>query len=309
MTTGPMFTIQVPASTANLGPGFDSIGLAVDKYLFVDVFPDDAWRCEAKSAMLEGIPEDESNLLFQTALEVAYEYNKTLPYCRLEVASDIPLARGLGSSASAIVAGIELANILCDLQLSLQEKLDIASVMEGHMDNVGASLYGGLVVGTYDGQSASLVNQKIHELELVAIIPSYELKTSDARSVLPEHLSYAEAVQGSGISNLLVAALFKEDWQLAGEAMKRDMFHEPYRAALIPELRALRALPEHPDIYGFALSGAGPTVLCYVRKGTAEAVRNELKSYFPDCNVEALCIVNEGIKVVFDSSYKHLGSF
>lgn len=307
--TGPMFTIQVPASTANLGPGFDSIGLAVDKYLFVDVFSDDAWRCEAKSSILEGIPVDESNLLFQTALEVAYEYDKTLPYCRLEIASDIPLARGLGSSASAIIAGIEIANILCDLQLSLQEKLNIASVMEGHMDNVGASLFGGLVVGTYDGQSAALVNQHIHELELVAIIPSYELKTSDARSVLPEQLSYAEAIQGSGVSNLLVAALLKEEWQLAGEAMKRDLFHEPYRAALVPELGILRAMPERPDVYGYSLSGAGPTVLCYVRKGTAEAIRDELQPYFSGCEVEALRIVNEGIKVVLHSDYKHLGSF
>ncbi|MFX3625051.1 MAG: homoserine kinase [Ectobacillus sp.] len=308
MTASPMFTIRVPASTANLGPGFDSIGLAVAKYLFVDVFPDTVWRCEAKSEMLEGIPTDESNLLFQTALEVAYEYDKTLPYCRLEISSDIPLARGLGSSASAIVAGIELADILCNLQLSMQEKLEIASVMEGHIDNVGASLYGGLVVGMYDGQGAALVQQPIHDLELVAIIPSYELKTSDARNVLPPQLSYAEAIQGSGISNLLVAALLKGDWKLAGEAMKRDLFHEPYRAALVPELRALKAMPEHPDIYGFALSGAGPTVLCYVRKGTSQEVRKDLEPYFSGCAVEALQIVNEGVQVI-SHNYKHLESF
>ena len=298
---GPMFTVQVPASTANLGPGFDSIGLAVSKYLIVDVYEDTGWRCVAKSPALEGTPTDESNLLFQTALEVAYEYKKTLPYCRLEVESDIPLTRGLGSSASAIIAGIEIANILCDLQLSMQEKLDIASVMEGHIDNVGASLYGGLVIGTYDGQSAALVQQSITDMELVAIIPSYELKTSDARNVLPGQLSYAEAIQGSGVSNLLVAALLKEDWKLAGEAMKRDLFHEPYRTPLVAELQVLKTLPSHSDIYGYALSGAGPTVLCFVRKGAGELISKELKEHFPSCAVEGLQIVNEGVQVIFNT--------
>ncbi|MDG4657697.1 homoserine kinase [Ectobacillus antri] len=296
--TFPMFTIQVPGSTANLGPGFDSIGLAISKYLHIDVYPSDSWHCEAKSAMLEGIPQDESNLLFQTALAVAAEYGVTLPYCHLEVTSDIPLARGLGSSASAIIAGIELTNVLCGLHMTMQEKLDIGSVMEGHMDNVGASLYGGLVVGTYDGQRAMLVHQQIHQLELVAIIPSYELKTSDARSVLPPTLSYAEAIQGSGVSNLLVAALLKEDWSLAGEAMKRDLFHQPYRESFIPELRALRTMPEHPDVYGYALSGAGPAVLCYVRKGAAASVQAEFAPYFSGCIVEVLQVVNEGSKVI-----------
>ncbi|MFD3446778.1 homoserine kinase [Microbacteriaceae bacterium 4G12] len=308
MKQSPMFTIQVPGSTANLGPGFDSIGLAVSKYLIVDVFSSEAWQCEAKSQLLEGIPTDESNLLFQTALEVAYEYKKQLPYCRLEITSDIPLTRGLGSSASAIVSGIELANVLCDLQLSMQEKLELACVMEGHIDNVGASLYGGLVVGTYDGQYAALVNKHIEEVELVAIIPSYELKTSDARSVLPSELSYAEAIQGSGVSNLLVAALLQEDWKLAGEAMRRDLFHEPYRIALIPELCALQAMPDHPDVYGFALSGAGPTVLCYVRKGTAQHIKQELEAHFSSSTVEVLYVVNEGVKTI-SHQYKGLESY
>ncbi|MCP8968026.1 homoserine kinase [Ectobacillus ponti] len=301
MTQGPMFTIQVPASTANLGPGFDSIGLALGKYLLVDVYEDTAWRCEAKSPMLAGIPADESNLIFQTALEVAYEYNKALPHCRLEIESDIPLTRGLGSSASAIVAGIELADVLCGLQLTMQEKLEIACSMEGHIDNAGASLFGGLIIGIYNGQTASYVQQPIDELEVVAIIPEYELKTSDARNALPAELSYAEAIQGSGISNLLVAAILKKDWQLAGEAMTRDLFHEPYRARLVPELQALRQLPAHPDLYGYALSGAGPTVLCFVRKGAGKQVEEELQRLFPDCSVEALPIVNEGSKVIFHS--------
>lgn len=298
MTSSPMFTVQVPASTANIGPGFDSIGLAVDKFLFVRVAPYPSYRCEAKSAILQDTPTDESNLLFQTAIDVANRYDRTLPFCKLEVSSDIPLARGLGSSASAIVAGIEIANALCNLQLTLQEKLDIACRVEGHMDNVGASIFGGLVVGTYDGERAMLVNKALRQVELVAIIPSYELKTSDSRSVLPKSLSYKEAIQGSGISNLLVAALWQEDWDMAGEAMKKDLFHESYRAALVPELSALKEIGHHPYMYGFTLSGAGPTVLCYVHKGKGKAVQKELQAMFPACQVANLHVVNEGSKVL-----------
>lgn len=305
--TSPMFTVQVPASTANIGPGFDSIGLAVDKYLFVRVCKDTSWRCEAKSTLLKDTPTDESNLLFQTAIQVATKYNKILPFCKLEVSSDIPLARGLGSSASAIVAGIEIANELCNLQLSLQDKLDIACSVEGHMDNVGASLFGGLVVGMYDGDHAMLVNKALNQVELVAIIPSYELKTSDSRSVLPASLSYGEAIQGSGISNLLVAALWKEDWSVAGQTMKKDLFHEPYRMALVPELQCLKDMQDVPFMYGYTLSGAGPTVLCYVHKGKGKEVVDEMQSLFPDCKVDLLHVMNEGSKVLHYST-EHIES-
>lgn len=296
MKTAPMFTIRVPASTANIGPGFDSIGLAVSKYLTVEVFPHHKWECQAKTPILQGVPEDGENLLFQTAIKVALRYEKPLPYCKIHLFSDIPLARGLGSSASAIIAGIELANQLCSLQLTEREKLLIATEMEGHIDNVGAALYGGLIIGTYDGMNISFLVQNIHEVELVAVIPSYELKTMHARDVLPSRLPYMESIRGSGIANVLAVALCKEDWKLAGEVMQQDIFHEPYREQLVPELKALRRL-EHPNLYGVSLSGAGPTVLCYVQKGTAHDMKEWLQAQFSHCAVEVLQVVNEGLQV------------
>lgn len=292
-----MFTIRVPASTANIGSGFDSIGLAVSKYLTVEVFEHHKWECQAKTSILQGVPEDEGNLLFQTALGVAARYGKSLPYCKLHLFSDIPLARGLGSSASAIIAGIELANQLCLLQLPEHEKLLIATEMEGHLDNVGAALCGGLIIGTYDGIDISFMVQEIQKVELVAVIPSYELKTVHARDVLPSCLPYMESIHGSAVANVLVAALCKEEWQLAGDMMKRDKFHEPYREQLVPELKKLREL-QHPNLYGVSLSGAGPTVLCYVQKGTAHDVKQWLQTQFSHCTIEVLQVVNEGLKII-----------
>ncbi|MGG0186479.1 homoserine kinase [Bacillus rhizoplanae] len=299
MKAAPMFTIRVPASTANLGPGFDSIGLAVSKYLTVDVFSHYRWECKAKTPLLQGVPEDENNLLIETARGIAARYNKELPYCSLYLDSDIPLARGLGSSASAIIAGIELADQLCDLHLSSREKLLIATEIEGHIDNVGAALYGGLIIGTYDGKDIAFLSQPIHDVELVAVIPSYELKTVHARDVLPSKLSYMDGIRGSGVANVLVAALCKEDWVLAGEMMKQDVFHEPYRKQLVPELQTLHEL-EHENVYGVSLSGAGPTVLCYVKKGSADEVKIWLQSIFSHCVVETLQVVNEGVHIIYE---------
>jgi homoserine kinase len=306
--TVPMCTIRVPGSTANLGPGFDSIGLAVNKYLTVEVYLHHEWSCKVKSELLYGVPENEENFLIQTARKAAQQYNATLPYCRLEVESEIPLARGLGSSASAIVAGIELANILCELNLTQQEKLELACSFEGHIDNVGASLYGGVTIGTYQEEYTSLISHPIQQVEMVAIIPFYELKTSQARQVLPKHLPYKKAVRGSGMSNLLVAAILTGNWKVAGEAMQRDLFHEPHRLSLVPELRLLRELSRHKHIYGCSLSGAGPTVICYVPKGAGQEVQSYLQPFFPNCSVEVLQAENEGVQISYSKEEKHLES-
>ena len=299
MKAAPMFTIRVPASTANLGPGFDSIGLAVSKYLTVDVCSHSNWECTAKTTILQGIPKGENNLLIQTARMVAARYSKELPYCHLHLDSDIPLARGLGSSASAIIAGIELADQLCELHICRREKLLIATEMEGHIDNVGAALYGGLMIGTYDGKDISFLSQPIYDIELVAVIPSHELKTVHSRDVLPSTLPYMDGIRGSGVANVLVAALCKEDWVLAGEMMKQDMFHEPYRKELVTELQKLQEL-EHEHLYGVSLRGAGPTVLSKEKKGSAEEVRVWLQSIFSYCVVETLQVVNEGVHIIYE---------
>ena len=185
MSDDMMFSIRVPASTANLGPGFDSIGLALSLYLTVHVYRSDQWSVEPLSKEMEIFPRDERHYIIQVAKKVAAKYGQNLPTCRLGVHSEIPLARGLGSSASAIVAGIQLADTLCHLQLSAEEKVHLASSEEGHPDNAGASVTGGLVVGEYNERSTHLLTFPLRNVEVVAVIPNYELLTSDSRSVLP----------------------------------------------------------------------------------------------------------------------------
>ena len=207
--------ITVPATSANVGPGFDSVGIAVSKYLTIDVLEaQENWWIEHDLG--EEIPSDEENLLLQTALQVASD----LPPHRLKMTSEVPLARGLGSSSSVIVAGIELANQLAKLQLSDAEKLRIATEIEGHPDNVAPAIFGNLVVASYVDQETHHLVLPFPECALVAFVPNYELKTSDSRNVLPSEWSYKEAVAASSIANVAIAALAKGDLRVAGKAIK-----------------------------------------------------------------------------------------
>ncbi len=297
MLRNERFMITVPASSANLGPGFDSIGVALSKYLTLKVELSNEWEFVPKTKDVEDIPTDKENLMYQVAEKVADKYRVSLPPVKVEVESDIPLTRGLGSSASAIVAGIELANVLGDLQLTLDEKMEIASLIEGHPDNVGPSLYGGLIIGSHYNETTHLVHLADLDLDVVAVIPRYELKTTEARSVLPDNLSYKEAVAAAAIGNVLVAALVSRNWTLVGEMMEKDLFHEPYRAALVPELEIVRREAKKKGAIGVALSGAGPTVLCLAKKGEGQEVGEYLQTVLPDCDISILQVDSKGVQV------------
>ncbi|WP_445492338.1 homoserine kinase [Niallia sp. 03133] len=282
MNESDMLQIKVPASSANLGPGFDSIGLALDLYLTLEVSPADKWEVISLTKDLEQFPKDETNFIVQTAAAVAEKYNKELPVCKIKVASDIPLARGLGSSASAIVAGIELADSLCELNLSKKEKFRIASNMEGHPDNVGASIFGGLIVGCQIEEEVDV--EVIHsvDLELLAVVPTEELLTKSSRGVLPDTWTFSEAVAAGAISNLLVAALLSGNYELAGKMMIKDKYHQPYRKSIVPHLQKIEDHAIEFGAYGVALSGAGPTVLCFIKKGQTSTVIKGLKELLPN---------------------------
>lgn len=289
--------ITVPASTANVGPGFDSIGIALGRFLKIEVYENKTYSCEAAGDFLKGIPTDESNLIFQTAIDVAKKYKKILPTCHLKLESNIPLTRGLGSSASAIVGGILLANELCELNLDVKEQLTIATSIEGHMDNVGASIYGGLVIGTYIDGEAYIQHSSIKNVSVIAIIPTYELETKHARNILPDVIAYKDAILSSSFSNLLVSALLSDNWKLAGDMMKRDLFHEPYRSKIVKELAFLKnhILPDY--VYGYVLSGAGPTVLAFIQKDFCYDAAVYFKNLFPNCEVSEIDVENTGAKV------------
>ena len=251
--------IIVPATTANIGLGFDSIGIAVDLYLTLTVVePSNEWKIEHPFG--EAVPSNQENLIIETALVVC----PTLQPHYLVCESDIPMTRGLGSSSSAIVAGIELANQLGNLNLTPQQKVEWATKLEGHPDNVAPAILGGLVVATYDAKSQEVdyLQKEIQsDIQGIALIPDFELSTKASRQVLPSEFVYSKAVQASSRSNVLVAALWQEDWENVSRIVEKDLFHEPYRKTLIPFLTPVRTLAKEKEAIGTYLSGAGPTVM------------------------------------------------
>ncbi|MFS9266947.1 homoserine kinase [Streptococcus parasanguinis] len=248
--------IIVPATSANVGPGFDSVGIAVTRYLTIEVLePADAWLIEHDLGA--GIPTDEKNLLLSTALSIA----PAIQPHHIKMTSQVPLARGLGSSSSVIVAGIELANQLANLQLSDAEKLRIATKIEGHPDNVAPAIFGNLVVASYIGEDVQYVTADFPTCDLVAFVPSYQLKTSDSRNVLPTEWSYKEAVAASSVANVAIAALLKGDLVTAGRSIELDHFHERYRQSLVKEFPQVKEVAHQHDAYATYLSGAGPTIM------------------------------------------------
>ena len=284
--------ITVPATSANVGPGFDSVGIAVSKYLTIDVLEaQENWWIEHDLG--EEIPSDEENLLLQTALQVASD----LPPHRLKMTSEVPLARGLGSSSSVIVAGIELANQLGNLCLSDEDKLEIATKIEGHPDNVAPAIFGNLVVASYVDQETHHLVLPFPECALVAFVPNYELKTSDSRNVLPSEWSYKEAVAASSIANVAIAALAKGDLRVAGKAIEGDRFHERYRQQLVAEFPQVKELAHQHEAYATYLSGAGPTIMTLLPGEHAEAFANDLESKALNGQVFSLKIDTTGVKV------------
>ena len=284
--------ITVPATSANVGPGFDSVGIAVSKYLTIDVLEaQENWWIEHDLG--EEIPSNEENLLLQTALQVASD----LPPQRLKMTSEVPLARGLGSSSSVIVAGIELANQLGKLSLSDEDKLEIATKIEGHPDNVAPAIFGNLVVASYVDQQTNHLVLSFPECALVAFVTNYELKTSDSRNVLPSEWTYKEAVAASSIANVAIAALAKGDLRVAGKAIEADRFHERYRQQLVAEFPQVKEVAHQHDAYATYLSGAGPTIMTLLPVEHAEAFAKDLKSKGLNGQVFSLNIDTTGVKV------------
>lgn len=282
--------IIVPATSANIGPGFDSVGVALSKYLEIVIMePSKDWFIEHDLG--ENIPTDASNLLIKTALRVT----STIQPHRIKMISDVPLARGLGSSSSVIVAGIELANQLANLNLTADEKLAIATEIEGHPDNVAPAIFGNLVISSYLNQKVSSIVADFPETAFIAFIPNYELKTSDSRGVLPSELSYKEAVAASSVANVAIAALLTGDLVKAGQAIQGDLFHERFRQQLVKEFSPIKALAKKEGAYATYLSGAGPTVMVLASKDKEETILAGLKALQLDGQVCSLRVDTNGV--------------
>ncbi|ANE42468.1 homoserine kinase [Deinococcus puniceus] len=265
------FTVRAPASSANLGPGFDSLGLSVPLYTTLRVTPQGHTEVVPMGAGLDGTPHNESNYVYKAMLLAAKRAGQPLPHARIEIESDVPLARGLGSSAAALVAGIVAGNELLGNPLTPEAVLDVAAREEGHPDNVAPALFGGIVVATLDklGTHYVRLDPPAH-LAVTVLIPDFELSTSKARAVLPKEYSRADAVHALSHAALLAAALSVGRLDLLRHAMQ-DYIHQIWRAPLVPGLSDILEEAHKHGALGAALSGAGPTVLCFhdTREDTA----------------------------------------
>lgn len=278
------FKVRIPGSTANLGSGFDSIGMAIDRWLTLRFAPAPEPQVLPVGSYLQELENEGENLILQVMAACFAEVEQPLPGFRVEVSSDIPLARGLGSSAAAIVGGLVAANHLLGEPWDRDALFQRAVRWEGHPDNVGPSLFGGVMIASWDGERLDYVTAPPPAFPLVAAVPRLPLKTEQARKVLPATVSHREAVLGSSRANLLVAALLtgKRDVLAAG---LRDCFHQPYRERLVPGLKAaVDGVTRHGGIGAF-LSGAGPTVMAFA--DDLSGVCSFLGSTFADAGVKA----------------------
>ena len=284
--------IIVPATSANVGPGFDSVGVAVTKYLEIQVCEErEEWMIEHQLG--KWIPRDERNLLLKIALQIVPDLQPR----RLKMVSDIPLARGLGSSSSVIVAGIELANQLGNLKLSKHEKLQLATKIEGHPDNVAPAIYGNLVIASSVEGQVSAVVAPFPECAFLAYIPNYELRTRDSRGVLPKKLSYKEAVAASSIANVAIASLLTGDMVKAGQAIESDLFHERYRQELVREFATIKKVAKINGAYATYLSGAGPTVMVLADPDKMPKIKAELEKQPFKGKLHELQVDTQGVRV------------
>ena len=282
--------VRVPASTSNLGPGFDALSLALAIYLTVEVEVSDSTnrsRVVAHGIDSDKMPDGGDNLILRVMDAVAKRRGRRIDSVFLKVQNEIPLARGLGSSSTAILAGISCYEIVAGDSLSESEIFDHAMEFEPHPDNLAAGLLGGLTVSAISdsGKAMSLSLKVSDGITPVLVIPDFELSTEKARDVLPEGYSRRDAVFNIQRAPLMVAALTLGDWQMLSEAM-RDRVHQPYRAGLIPGFEAVLKM-ETDGLAGIALSGAGPTVLAFAAPEAAASVGDQIVEVFGRSGVRA----------------------
>lgn len=267
-----MMRLRVPATTANLGPGFDVLGLALRLYLSVRVKKSSGAReliYHGRGA--ESMAVDETNLIWRAFTHVAQREQAQWPNLVIEAHNEIPIARGLGSSGAAVVAGVLIANEVCHLNVSRERLLDYALEIEPHPDNITAAMVGGLVACcvTDDGHSLYAKVPISPQIKAVVVVPDFELATAKARAVLPGHYSRADAVFNLQRVALLATALSDARPELIAEAT-RDRLHQPYRQDLIPGLQESLDLKNVAGLLGVSLSGAGPSVLALAVENFAE---------------------------------------
>lgn len=294
-----MIRIRVPATSANLGAGFDSLGLAVNLYNIIDMEEHDGVSiCSTDGTW---VPTTKENLIYQSAERLFLECGKPFSGLRIIQQNNIPMTRGLGSSSACIVGGLVGANTLLGDPLSLDDLVNLASDIEGHPDNTTPALLGGIVTAVLEGKRVYWVKQEVHNaLRLVAVIPDFKLSTELARKALPEQVSHLDARYNLSRAALFSASLLQGKYENIRIAVE-DKLHQPYRMKLIDHAAEVFARAYELNAYGVYISGAGPTLMAIV-DGADDQFAQKLRAYLGTLSldgwkIEELVIDNVGTTV------------
>ena len=284
-----MIRIQVPATSANLGSGFDSLGIALTMYN--RVWMEEADTVEISSRDGVPVPTGEDNLIYWSARHLYESCGRKLPGLHIEQESSIPMARGLGSSSACIVAGLLGANRFLGNPLSKQDLINLASEIEGHPDNTTPAIAGGLVASAMEGNRVYSVSVPVaQKLRFAVMIPPFELKTEVARGALPSSYSRDDAVYNLSRSALMTAALFSGSIENLRVAVQ-DKLHQPYRMKFIPGMEAVFRLSYELGAFGTYVSGAGPSIISIVDEKGAKDFETYGVSHLEEKNISGWTLV------------------
>ncbi|MBC2722596.1 homoserine kinase [Desulfosporosinus sp.] len=288
-----MFRIKIPATSANLGPGFDCMGMALQLYNTITIEKNRPFRISLAGSYRDGIPADESNLVWRTMCHFWDLIHYPTPTLDLTFENCIPPARGLGSSSAAIVGGLVAANLIAGSPYTKLELLQVADALEGHPDNVTPALYGGvtLSVPTERGVLPRILVQSPN-LKAVVTIPDTHLNTKRARGILAPEVHRKDAVFNISHASLLTEAFIREEYSLLKEGM-RDALHQNQRASLIPGLLETLEAALQTGAYGAALSGSGPTLLALIPNSSKSDVPQSMVTTLRNHGINAESMVLE----------------
>ncbi len=275
-----MMHIKVPATSANMGPGFDSIGIALQLYnhLWFEEIEQGVEIIVKRKQEIE-IPTDKNNLIYKTMVDFFAQTGNVMPGVRLIQEDYIPMVRGLGSSAACIVAGLLAANQLSGCHYDRQQLAQIAAKIEGHPDNSNPALFGSMVVGALDQHEMRHVRLDLpKDLIFAIMVPDFPVSTEDSRRVLPKEYSKADAVFNASRAALLVASIYAGKYENLSMAMQ-DRIHQPYRSQLIPDMDRIFQAAKNYGALATYLSGAGSTLMAVLTEKTAEGFQQKMKAY------------------------------
>ncbi len=302
-----MIKVKVPATTANMGPGFDSIGMALTMYniVYAQEIPEGLEIISQDNN--SSIPTNEENLIYKTICHFYKNIGRVVPGLRIIQQDSIPHTRGLGSSAACIVAGLHIANAMSQSFFSKEELVQMAAQIEGHPDNTTPALLGGMTIGAMNDKDMKYVKARIAEnLHFAVMIPEFTLSTELARGVLPKTVSIKDAVFNASRAALLSASMLTGDMDNLELAMQ-DCLHEPYRAKLIPNMTEILDKARAYGAKGAFLSGAGPTLIAVVKN--VVDFRREMVTYLDTLEhkwqVQMLQADNQGAMVWVNEELKY----